>query len=132
MNEDNASPQSDPPAVDPDDLMAHIDRASTTKTWVISIVFHVLLIGLTSIGFITLCVKHRTLHPKAVVNRQAEEKREAERSQARRLAREKVLKSQPKASGAAATRPKTPIERKVSEVSRQKPTPTTMKLDDYE
>ena len=117
----------DPSATDPDELVAHIGRLSVMKTSLISLVFHVLLIGLTSIGFISLCVKHRTLHPKAVLNRLAEEQREAKKAEARRQAREKAMAGRGGKRGSA-TRPKSPIERKISERSYEKPKPSQLKL----
>jgi hypothetical protein len=133
MNEQKQPPASpvEPSSVDPDELVAHIGRLSITGTSLISAAFHVLLIGLTSIGFISLCVRHRTLHPKAVLNRLAEEQRQAEKAAARSAARQKALQEQAK-KPRATTRPKSPIEKKITETSREKPTPTKLNLDGLE
>lgn len=117
----------DPSSVDPDELVSHIAGVSLMKTSLISVGFHVLLIGVTSIGFISLCVKHGTLHPKAVINQLAAEQREAERAEARRAARQKALKTQA-AREKAATRPKSPIEKTLTEKSFEKPKPSELKL----
>lgn len=113
-------------AVDPDQLVSHISGLSVFGTSALSVVFHVALIGLTSIGFISLCVKHRTLHPKQVMARLAEEKEEAERAAARR-ARRQAGATRP--ATRAATRPKSPIEKKINEKSYKKPTPSKLELD---
>ncbi len=127
MSDDQTPSKSDRSSLEPDDLMKDVGKLSIMKTSLISIAFHVLLIGLTSIGFIALCVKHGTLHPKAVLNQPAEEQREAERARAREEAREKIMggrrATRPGGRGPA-TRAKSRIEKAVTETSREKPKPS--------
>jgi hypothetical protein len=114
----------------PDDLMAEISRSTLGRTLIVSLAVHALLIGVTSIGFIGLCVKYNSLHPKVAM---AAEKK----AQDLAAAQAGATADQPAGSGATATVPasgsdatptangereKSPIERTVEEVDTNLPT----------
>jgi hypothetical protein len=127
----------------PDDLMAEISRSTLGRTVVISIVVHVLVLGVTSIGFIGLCLKYDTLHPKQAMLAEVKAQKKA--------AAEAADKPAPAAGGAAtqpvpaagstatttpaatATTPtadgKTPIEQTLEEVDRNLPKKSNVTFD---
>ena len=59
-------------------ILSDIQDKGLTKPLIMSVIIHVILIGVFSIGYIGLCVKHKTLDPKAEISRIADEKVEAE------------------------------------------------------
>ena len=129
----------------PDDLMADISRSTLGRTLVISIVVHVILLGVTSIGFIGLCLKYDTLYPKRVIA--------AERVEAKKKAILAADKASVPAAGNAAAAPlpaaggttappspaaagatpttteKSPIEQTLEEVDRNLPKKSNVTFD---
>jgi len=146
--------ETDAARVKPDALMAEIIRPRMGRMVVISTIFHVLLIGLTSVSYLTLCVKHRTLHPKWVV-RQIQ-KEEAEKQETANVAKaaEEAKKRAAERGGAAKKGPggkegtepgaesrsggeaekkagdkKSGVEKAVTETSKDRPTGSSINLE---
>jgi hypothetical protein len=146
--------------VDPERLMVEVNRPRLARMVTISTVLHVLLIGLTSLGFLGLCLKYKTFHPKWEVRRiqkeeadkkaaveaekaLAEAKRRTAANKAQEAATPKKEATEPgkatppdTASGTAAPaalkadKPKTKIERDLEEKSNERPVRPSVTLDD--
>ncbi len=113
----------------PDDLMSDISESRMARTFTWSILLHVIVIGVTSIGFISLCLRYDSWDPRIV----AERKLEAEQAQAEAAAEAEVTtreKPQPKPSerspaavGDGETPPDnlSPIERELQETDPNLP-----------
>ena len=130
-------------SVDPDELISDLSRLSIAKTSLVSILVHVVLVGLTSIGFIALCVRHDTLHPRAVLKALAEKQRQAKLEAAREAARKKLqaqVDQQDKKAKAASKgpeagktdKPKSKIEKTLQETSPQRPKASSLNLDNLD
>jgi len=130
------------PSANPAELMSHITSLGFTRTLVISIIAHVILVGVTSVAFVQLCLAYGTTDPRAEVRRVEKEKEDEKREAARTAEREKLkaeaeareaAKAKEEATAAAAAkepeREKTPVEKRVEETSDERPTTSTMSLD---
>ena len=136
--------------VHPDELIAHLSQAPILKTAAISLGLHVAMIVLLSIGNFAMCAKYKTFsvtgavaaHAAALKEQKASEKK-AERAKA--LAAQKAKReatqakrdagNEPKRAGDAAEKPakeKSAIERELEETSFERPTESSMSLDDME
>ncbi|HPD14806.1 MAG TPA: hypothetical protein PLE19_07645 [Planctomycetota bacterium] len=85
-----------PQAVDPDELLADVKRQSFLRTVAASTVVHVIVILLTSIGYIGLMRQYKSWHPRIEMKRLAKEQREREDEQRRKEAHDKFLADQAK------------------------------------
>jgi hypothetical protein len=131
--------------VHPDELIAHISRAPILKTGMISLGMHVAIIALLSIGNFALCAKYKTLDVKgaaakhAVVlqeQKKAEKKAEREKRQAGQKAtrdakaKTKTAETTKKSAGAPDGAEKSAVEKTLEEVSTERPTESSLSLDD--
>ena len=132
--------------VDPDALMRDISRSVLGRMVIVSLLIHVLIIGGTSVGYISQCFKYGTTDPKSAIAKiEAEKKAKEDQIKAdaetKRRAEEAVKARQggtaaktPATAEPAATdappaaaeapdpnKPKTPIEKSVEEVDHGKP-----------
>jgi hypothetical protein len=127
----------------PDHLMADVARSTLARTFVLSLIIHVAVLGLTSIRYIGLCFEHKTWQPDEVIKelRAEAERVKLEEARQARLAEQQAA-AQKAAAGAkpapAATTPdeapapgesvpegdaeKSPIEKTLEEVSHERPT----------
>ncbi len=85
----NSQPDTDG-IVDPDVLMAEVNKTSLLKTTLVSVLLHAVLLGVTSLTFISLCAEYNTLHPKDAIQAEAEQQRKEELKQ-KRLDRQAAL-----------------------------------------
>ena len=136
--------------VHPDDLTLEISRSPMLKTLGISLALHVALIALLSIGNFMMCLKYKTFsvtgavadHTQALQDEKAAEKK-AERTKT--LAAQKAkrdaaqVKSDaergPETADDAAEKPareKSAIEKELTETSSERPTESSMSLDDMD
>jgi uncharacterized protein YqfA (UPF0365 family) len=137
----------------PEELMDDISQSTMGKTMAMSIVLHLLVIGLTSIGFIRLCNQYKTLHPRWEIQRvqreEAEKKAAADaaKAEAEAIARSQEIKAQMAAAAAKATTAgddQTPgeaagaeprlskIEQTIRETSDERPQAPTVSLDNVD
>lgn len=144
----------------PEELMDDITQSAMGKTMAISLVVHALVIGLTSIAFLGLAWKYKSLHPRAIIKqeqREAAEKKaqeDAAKAEAEALQRATEMKAQiaaaaaakaaakPGADGAApaaaegaaagADRPPSKIEQAINETSDERPDKPTVSLDNVD
>jgi len=127
------SPGSD--QINPDELMGEVNKLSFFRTFTISVIVHVVLIGVTSIGFITLCAEHNTLHPDVVIRRIAKEERAEELRKEREEAQKQLIADQKKAAksrGSGATRPASKIGQKMKRKSTTLPAKSGVGLEDID
>lgn len=122
----DSGPPARPGTSHPDELMGNISKSTMLKTLPVSLAAHVVVIVLTSVGFMAECVKYNTLYPAEKKARiaKAEEAREdaAEKAEYVRKLAEKA-----KGTGAAtrpAAKPKSPVERRISGVITTQPEAT--------
>jgi len=121
--------------VDPDELMSEVSSQSFLRTFLISLAFHAVLIGVTSIGFIMLCAEHNTLHPDVVLRQKAKDKRAEELRKDRLEAQKKLIADQKKAPGSpgkGTTRPASKIERQINRKSTTLPAKSGVGLEDID
>jgi hypothetical protein len=78
----------------PDHVMANVAKSVLPAALAVSLLVHLAVVGVTSVGFIGKCVKHGTLHPKqAIQNLREQEESERiaeERRERLQQAREEV------------------------------------------
>lgn len=147
--------------VAPDALMTETTRPRMGRMLAISSIFHVALIGLTSITYLGLCLKHHSLHPKWVIKQILKEEVEKQAAaEATKAAEEAVKKAfaakkgtpgkesaepapgkgtEPssatpagKASGKEPSDKKSGVEKAVSETSKDRPKGSSLKLDELD
>jgi len=139
--------------VHPGDLIAHLSHAPILKTVAISLGLHVALIVLLSIGNFAMCAKYKTFsvtgavaaHAEALKEEEASEKKAARaKAQAAQKAKREATQAksdagkEPKstgsqAAGAAQGAPEmSAIERDLLETSSERPTESSMSLDDMD
>jgi flagellar biosynthesis GTPase FlhF len=135
--------------VHPDELMVHISRSPILRTFTLSLCGHVALIVLLSIGNFVMCVKYKkwsvtgavASHSKALKDeKDAEKKAERAKAQAeqraKRDAQAKIdAEKNPKKDADAAEKPareKSAVEKELEETSSERPTESTMTLDDVD
>ena len=120
-----------PDAMESNILMSDISRFSLTGTLLVSLVVHVVVVGLTSIGFVSLCVKYDSLHPRQVIA-QMEKQKERESAEATRAA---ALEKADAGQDGASAKPQGPdgaksaIEREIEKTSDERPTDTNVTVD---
>ncbi len=64
--------------VDPESLIADLSRPQMFRMLTYALLIHILIILITSVGFISLCVKYHSMHPRQVIrvlDREAAEKK---------------------------------------------------------
>jgi hypothetical protein len=139
--------------VHPDDLNDHISRSPILKTLGISLGLHVALILLLSIGNFAMCAKYKTFsvtgavaaHAEALKEEKASEKKAARaKTQAAQKAKRDAAQAksdagkQTKRAGSQAggtdqaASEKSAIEREMEETSSERPTESSMSLDDMD
>ena len=139
--------------VHPDELIAHLSQAPILKTAAISLVLHVAMIALLSIGNFAMCAKYKTFsvtgavaeHAAALKAEKASEQKAArakaqgaqkakrDAAQAKRDAGNKPERAGRQADGTdPATAEKSAIERELEETSSERPTESSMSLDDMD
>ena len=139
--------------VHPDELNDHISRSPILKTLGISLGLHVALILLLSIGNFAMCVKYKTFsvtgavedHAEALKEEKASEKKAARaKTQAAQKAKRDAAQAKsdagkdPKRAGSPAggtekpEREKSAIEKESEETSSERPTESSMSLDDMD
>jgi hypothetical protein len=131
--------------VHPDELIVHLSRSPILKTFVISLCGHVALIALLSIGNFVMCAKYKTFsvtgavaeHAEALKEEKALEKKAARaKSQAAQRAKREAAQAktdaekEPKKDGDAAE--KSAMEKELEETSSERPTESSMSLDDMD
>jgi hypothetical protein len=140
--------------VHPDELIAHLSQAPILKIGVISLGLHVAMIAILSIGNFAMCAKYKTFsvtgavaeHAAALQEQKAAAKK-AERSKT--LAEQKAKRAAAKGetgtaettkqpAGAKTASTETPeteksaIEKELEETSFERPTESSMSLDDMD
>lgn len=126
-----------------DKLMANVRKSIMTRSLIISLIFHLIFVGLLSIGFIKLCVDYKSLEPRKIIKAEEEKKAEAEKQKKRedaKLAAIEKAKQEAKAGKTAKTpdeskpqdgKPLSKIEKAVTETSKERPVKSSMdSLDD--
>lgn len=141
---------------DPEMLIADLNKSHMIRMFMYAILIHVIVTVATSLGFISLCVKHHSLHPRKVIEKiekEAAEKKAKEDAakaaeEAAKLAKAAAedLKKNPKpavkepareasapAEGADAPpaneKKKSKIEQEIEKTSSERPTSPTIGLD---
>lgn len=121
--------------VDPDELIAPLTGRGIWPVLGISAVFHVVLVLVTSIGFIRLCALHGTLDPRTKMKELQQQENEREREEAREATREKLRSEHrgaaqdPEGAGDG-DEPLSAIEREITDVSDERPDESSTNLDD--
>jgi len=121
--------------VDPDELMTEVSSVSFLRTFLISVVIHAVLIGVTSIGFLMLCAEHNTWDPDVVIRQIAKDKRAEELRKEREDAQKKLIADQKKAarsSAKSATKPASKIEQQINRKSTTLPAKSGVGLEDID
>lgn len=127
---------SDTPS-EPDDLMETINRSPLLKIVGAALAVHVTLLLLLSLGYLGRCCKYRTLHPRQRIAQIKKDEDEASR-QSRRdkaladLAKQQAAREQREQKESTQTEDtgeKSPIEKKIEEVSHDRPAASVPSLD---
>jgi hypothetical protein len=124
--------------VDPDALMGKINGLSFFAMFLLSLLIHTVVIGATSVGFIQLCIKHKTIEPDIILreNAKIEQAAERDKKRAERQAQDTKLaaqqKSNPKNGGKPTSKPLTKIEQKINQQSTTLPAKSGVNLDDID
>jgi hypothetical protein len=135
--------------LDPARLMEGVSRSHLGKTLAISLVAHILFVGLLSVGYIGQCIKYKTFAVKQVVKAEQEKARKdeeekkrqellkkAQEEAARRETQKKAEEAKPAtppATDAGSTEtgeqrvPK--VVQEINEVSTERPKPGIISLD---
>ena len=135
-----------PPPVDPFRLMSGMTGSGFAPTLLIAVGAHVVLLLISSIGFLKLCARHGTLDPGERIREIKDE--EAAQAKKRKIdaAQEKIKVDKAKTAGAAkkagggaadaaaksdgdAGAAKSPVEKRLEEKSKERPSEPTMNLD---
>lgn len=134
---------------DADQLLAELNRPQMPRMLLYAFLIHVLLVAVTSMGYISLCVKHHSLHPRQIIQaleREAAEKKvkeDAAKLAADLAKRAAAAPAQPAAApapardgsspakeGAApAEKKKSKIEQEVEKTSTERPNKPSVSLD---
>jgi hypothetical protein len=152
--EKKSSQPGDDHHVQPAELIQPLERSQITKTVVLSLALHAVIIVVFSIGNIALCAKHGTLNPLTAQEqedslRKAEDdaRKKAERDALRaeqeaarkaRQAKEKPAKKTTpekkpdEPTGKTEEQPKSEVERAVRETSTERPKGSSMSLDELD
>lgn len=123
--------------VDPDELMGQVSNLPILKIVGISVALHVVLIGITSIGFLMDCSKYKTWHPDVEIRRIAKEQRAEKLLKEREDAQKKLIADQKKKSKGgtkpgAETRGASDVEKNVTRKSTTLPARSGVGLDDID
>ncbi len=134
--------------VHPEELMKGISDTTLVKKIMLSLGLHVLLLGITSIGFIGLCVKYTSFDPQAEIKKEeAGKKAAAEEAEAKAAAekaknKKKGTKAKPDKTTPSGqelpatqgqTKPKkSKIERDLEKTSKERPGHSEMSFDDVD
>jgi hypothetical protein len=139
---------------DPEKLIENLSKSHFFRMLVYAVLIHILICVLTSFGFIALCVKYHSLHPREIIKEQekiaAENKAKEdaakaaeEASKLAKAAAEDARKNpkpaakEPPKEGAGATeggenqpdKKKSKIEQEVEKTSTERPKGSSMGLD---
>ena len=106
----------------PNDLLVKVARPRLTVSMILSLVLHIILLGLTSIGFIRLCVHYKTMRPKDAVKAEQKAFEEAEKQKAQedRIRNAQLKAQEEKAKKEAEEKKAAPQEPKTSEQPKKK------------
>jgi hypothetical protein len=134
--------------VNPAPLLKDLSRGNLPVLIAVALVLHIMIIGVTSVGHISLCLKYHTLWPKPVMKkeREEEEKRKLEEKQVQqqkameeKQAADATAQGTKKAEGPSARpttdenkngKPKSKIEQTLEEKSNERPKEGTIRLDE--
>ena len=123
--------------VHPDELMGDVSKSTLSKTLPVSLAAHLIVISLTSIGFVYQCVKYGSFYPRAAQRRIDEEKQTAEENRKRDEYIKKLAekeKDRKAIAATAATQPATGrerMEKKLSEtIVPTQPVKPTINIDE--
>jgi hypothetical protein len=135
-----------PPPVDPFRLMSGMSGSGFAPTLLIAVGAHVVLLLISSIGFLRLCAHHGTFDIRPVIRGLEKEKVAAEKKRKDQATIDKLKTDKAKAAGAAkkagggkpdgadpGAKPgakKSPVEKRLEEKSNERPVEPTMNLDD--
>ncbi|HYE07750.1 MAG TPA: hypothetical protein VEL07_19685 [Planctomycetota bacterium] len=123
--------------VDPDELLRPLADARFGRTFVIALVIFTVFVGVTSIGYVGLCVQYGTLMPmprieaerKAEEERKVEEQRQAALAKLQPVADPDAASATPRDEPAPAAPRRSKIERELEETSHEKPADRGLDLD---
>ncbi len=132
--------------VHPDTLIAHISRSPILKTFAIAVSLHVVLIAVLSIGNVVMCVKYKTFsvtgavaEHAAVLQEQKVAEKKAERAKAQaaqKAKRDAQAETDPekdtKQAGSETAPEMSAIEKELTETSSERPTESSLSLDDMD
>ncbi len=133
-----------PPPVDPFRLMSGMTGSGFAPTLLIAVGAHVVLLLISSIGFLRLCARHGTLDPGERIREIKDEEAAQEKKRKIEAAQEKLKAERAKAGKPAdGTKPadgakpvaresgaaKSPVEKRLEEKSKERPVEPTMNLD---
>ena len=138
--------------VHPDTLIAHISQSPILKTFAIAVAIHVVLIAVLSIGNVVMCLKYKTFSVTGAVaehaamlqeQKVAEKKAERAKTQAAQKSKRDAQAGsdagkEPRSVGSQAdgteqaTPEKSAIEQELEETSSERPTESSMSLDDMD
>ena len=127
-----------------DKLMANVRKSAMTKGLILSFIFHLIFIGLLSIGFIKLCVEYKDLNPRKIIKENEEKKAEADKQKKREETKLAAIeKAKQEAKGGKTDKasdnkkpgkdgkPLSKVEKDVTETSDDRPVKSAMdSLDD--
>ncbi len=134
-------------SIEPDDLMLKVRKVSLMKGLVYALIIHIILILVTSIGYLSDCSKYKTFHVKTAKKIEADNLKKAEEEvrkkellkKAEEEAKKKLEESKNKPAEAAKPASKTddfikknpdnPVIKELNETSKERPTSTTTSLD---
>jgi hypothetical protein len=100
-SQENVVFHEDEAVVDADALIAGLAGPPLSKTLTFSVLIHVVVVLITSVHFISLCVKHDTLDPRAAIQETREAERQRQIEAEREAARQRLLAGQAKRQAAA-------------------------------
>lgn len=134
-------------SIEPDDLMLKVRKVSLMKGLVYALIIHIILILVTSIGYLSDCSKYKTFSVKAAKKIEADNLKKAEEEarkkellkKAEEDAKKKLEESKNKPAEAAKPvskaddfmkkNPDNPVIKELNETSKERPTSTTTSLD---
>lgn len=135
-------------SIEPDDLMLKVRKVSLMKGLVYALIIHIILILVTSIGYLSDCSKYKTFSVKAAKKIEGDNLKKAEEEarkkellkKAEEEAKKKLEESKNKPAEAAKPaaksaedimkkNPDNPVIKELNETSKERPTSTTTSLD---
>jgi hypothetical protein len=103
MSEENDTNTTD---IAPGMLISEIQNTSLTKPIIMATIIHIALIGIFSIGYINMCIKYKTMSPKAAIAQEKEAKTQKELEANRKKKADDAAKAdKPKTTDTSNTKP---------------------------